>query len=429
MKRMNLLKRTLAFLLAAMLVVAAAPSAELSAAEQNSASSNLLKNGNASKGLKYWKAKTGAWEATTEVDGIDPYSGKYFYPGYCEVGELYQDVSIKSYAVGTEFTLSAVMRGWNNSDKAAIQIAFLNKKGKEILSFQKVYRDNDWKTKKVIAYKPKGAVKLRVSLIGEGGSSSMCCDAYFDNVVLKKTNGKNLLQNGSGEYGTAGWTDPDEAWGSNGLSSTEHEPKDGEAFLWPSERQLEQSAIYQDVSIASSKIGKWITLSAWLANYDQAPHDEAVLILTFLDKNGKKISSKSQSQRNPEWQKHIITAKIPKGTKTARVTVQGNRYVGSDLDCYVDDIVLKYESKSYKNVKLKFAKSGDCYVGEKKTLKASYGSVTSASKFTWTSSYNDIATVNKKGVVRFLAPGEVTIYAKYKKTGVTGSITFTVKEK
>ena len=429
MRNTCILKRLLCLLLMAVLVAGVFPAGSIKAAETetNAASGNLLKNGKASQGLKNWKVKTGAWQATDSVSEIDPYDGEFFYPGECEEAELYQDVSLKSFSTGAELTLSAKVRGWTDSDTGGIRLTFLNKKGKELAAFQKDYADSEWKTKTVIARIPKGAVKVRVSLVAVKHSGSSC-DVYFDNLVLKKTKGKNLLQNGSAEYGTAGWVDEEQQWGIERLPSTDHEPKDGDSFFWPCGGATEHALMYQDVEIASSKAGKWITLSAWVANFEQAPHDESVLSLTFLNSKGKTISTYSQSQRNPEWQKHIIKAKIPKGTKTVRVTLEGNRYVGAELDSYFDDVRLTIESKSYKSVKIKAKQSGAAKVGGKKTLVASYGSVTAASKFTWTSSYDDIATVSKKGVVKFLKPGQVTIYATYKKTKVTGSITFDVQE-
>ena len=145
---------------------------------------------------------------------------------------------------------------------------------------------------------------------------------------------------------------------------------------------------------------------------------------------GKKISSVSQSQRNPAWKKHVIKVKIPKKAVTARVTLSGKRFVGSDLDCYFDDVRLTVGKKAYKTVTLTPNKKGTCYVGGKRTLTALYGTTKpAATAFSWYSSYNAIATVSKKGVVKFVSPGTVTIYAQHKKSGVTGSFTFKVKAK
>ena len=393
------------------------------------AAANLLKNGDASQGLAYWTDKGGTWEVSTNL--VDPLDGPFFGAGETAETELVQDVAVGKYAAGTWFQLTASCRDYSGSDTCIPTMIFLDKSGKTLLSLGNPYRRSEWQTVKVMARKPAGAVTLRVSLQAVRSSGSYN-DAYFDNVKLIKSSSKdaNLLSNGSGEYGMGGWTDPGDAWSAvlDG-GNTLHKPKNGDRLMWPERKDLGETQVYQDVTVTSSQIGKTAVLSAWLANYDQAPHDQATLTITFLDSKGKKISSQSQSQRNPEWQKHTITAKIPKKTKKIRVTLSGRRFVGSDLDCYFDDVRLEIRGKTFKKVTVSFKKKGTCYVGEKKTLKAVCGGVSKASAFTWTSSYNNIAKVSKKGVVTFLQEGKVTIYATYKNTGVTGSLTFTVKKK
>ena len=246
--------------------------------------------------------------------------------------------------------------------------------------------------------------------------------------------GKNLLVNGSGEKFNAetgklkGWKDPDDAWAAETSGSWGHDAKNGKYYMWPKRKDLESTKIYQDVKMPKKFIGKRIILSAWLANYDQSPHDQSTLTLTFYNAKGKKISSLSQDQRNPEWKKHTIVTNVPKGTDKARVTLAGKRFVGSDLDSYFDSVSLVVDKGEYKAVKMKVNKKGPFKVGGKRTLTASYGSVKNPSAFAWYSSYDEIAKVSKKGKVTFTGSGKVTIYAVHKKTGVTGSFTFNVKQ-
>ena len=305
---------------------------------QAMAASNLIKNGNASSGLKYWKQRSGQWVATEEC--VPSLKGKYFFPGQTEKAELSQDISVSGMPVRQELTLTAKCRDYSGADVCILRMTFFNAQGKKLLTVQNSCRTAAWTTLRLVCRKPVGAAKLRVSLVGERHSGSDN-DTYFDNVVLKKTMGSNLISNGSGENGMSCWVDKQNIWSAvTGKDSTEHNPVKGSYFMWPERDDVKSSKVYQDVPVLPSEIGKTATLSAWLANYDQSPHDKSTLKLQFLSGSGKVISSLVKSQRNPNWRKHIIKAKIPKKTATIRVLLIGTRYVGSDLDSYFDDVRL-----------------------------------------------------------------------------------------
>ena len=208
---------------------------------------------------------------------------------------------------------------------------------------------------------------------------------------------ENLLINGGGEEEMTGWTDPDDIWKPS-LNTTNHDPKEGSTFFWPSKRACEYAMMYQDVEITSYKAGTWMKLSAWLANYDQSPHDQATLQLSFLDAAGNVLDSDSSQQRNPEWGFHEISLKIPEGAATARVSCIANRFVGSDNDAYFDDIRLVSTIETIHEVII----TGDkdkVRAGDTIQLSATDGTYSKATDYEWSSSYDSIATVDSNGFV------------------------------
>ncbi|MBQ7506551.1 MAG: Ig-like domain-containing protein [Lachnospiraceae bacterium] len=240
---------------------------------------------------------------------------------------------------------------------------------------------------------------------------------------IKGAEGTNLLINGSGEDGMTGWTDPDDVWMPS-LYSTNHTAIDGETFFWPSKRACASATMYQDVSITAYPTGSAMRLSAWLANYNQSPHDQATLELSFIDASGNVLASDSSQQRNPEWGLHEIIMNIPSGAAKARVSCIATRFVGSDNDAYFDDIRLVTTGKAVRDVIV----TGDkdkVKAGDTIQLSATDGVYSQASDFEWSSSYDQIATVDENGLVTIssdadFADQEVWIYAKCKTTGVVG---------
>lgn len=236
----------------------------------------------------------------------------------------------------------------------------------------------------------------------------------------------NLLINGNAESEMLGWTDPDNLW----YPSADVTPKEGNFFFWPSKGGCETSYIYQDVDVSSYAVGTWVELSGWLANWDQSPHDEAILQLEFLDAQGRVLGQHARAQRNPQWTEHAIQTQIIKNTTTARVKLIAKRYVGTDNDGYFDDLSFRVLSSNYQKVyvtgKTATAKSGDII-----QLKANNGTTTNAASFKWSSSYDAMATVDGMGRVTFLgdSTSEVTIYAEDLSSGIVGVYYFNSSSK
>ena len=255
---------------------------------------------------------------------------------------------------------------------------------------------------------------------------------------------KNLLVNGNAEDGMTGWVDtcdrneyPDGLWNVDDENFDGYAvlPKEGNWFFWPKNYHCEEATMYQDVDISKMKKGTILKLTGWLNNYDQTPHDQAILKLEIRDAKGKKLVSESSQQRNPEWKKHEISLAIPAKAVTARVYCIAKRFVGFDNDAYFDNITLTASTKKYAKVYVVGNKS-KAKPGDKITLKASDGKYTKATDYVWTSSYDEIATVSKKGVVTMnpdcqedLIGEEVWIYARNKKTGMVGKYYINSKNK
>ena len=239
----------------------------------------------------------------------------------------------------------------------------------------------------------------------------------------------NLIINGSGEEEMTGWTelqnDGDPIWWPS-TYDTNHSAVDGDTFFWPSKRGCSYACMYQDVDVSGYAAGTWMSLSAWLANYDQSPHDQATLKVQIFDAKSNVLYEDYSLQRNPEWQFHELNFALPVNASTVRVLCIADRFVGSDNDAYFDDIVLTPADGTVSPVII----TGDKTVakpGDTIQLSASDGKYKKASYYEWSSSYNDIATVDENGLVTMtsdpdesLVDAEVWIYAKSKKTGVIG---------
>ena len=110
-----------------------------------------------------------------------------------------------------------------------------------------------------------------------------------------------------------------------------------------------------------------------------------------------------------------------KSAETARVKLIANRYVGSDNDAYFDDLSFYVLDGSYQSIYITGSKS-TAKSGEVIKLKANNGLTTDPKKYTWTSSYDLLASVNETGEVTFKGSGseEVVIYAKDKESNIVG---------
>jgi len=154
-------------------------------------SKNLIKNGDASQGLKYWVDKQGVWETRTEYDNtVFAYDSYFFMPRGFKGKDgaktrIYQDLSIKGYQ-GRKATLSAYNRTWTDGHKdvSIIRVDFYDTSGTIVGSAVKTAPHNAAWTKISASNKiPANAVKARVSLysIYHQGSES---DSYFDQITL-----------------------------------------------------------------------------------------------------------------------------------------------------------------------------------------------------------------------------------------------------
>lgn len=239
----------------------------------------------------------------------------------------------------------------------------------------------------------------------------------------------NLIINGSGEEEMTGWTEElqndNPVWWPS-TYNTKHDAVEGSTFFWPSKHACSHACMYQDVYVSDYAAGTWMTLSAWLANYDQSPHDQATLKVQIFDAKNNVLYEDYSLQRNPEWQFHELSFALPVNASTVRVLCIADRFVGSDNDAYFDDIVLTRADGTVSPVII----TGDKTVakpGDTIRLSASDGKYKKASDYEWSSSYNNIATVDENGLVTMtsdpddgLVGAEVWIYAKSKKTGVIG---------
>lgn len=153
---------------------------------------------------------------------------------------------------------------------------------------------------------------------------------------------KNLLVNGNAEKGTLkGWkasTDkwkacPKTQWGGTCM------PYKGKYFFRTDKDYSNTTTLYQNVSINNNYIGKNITLSAYVAVWNQNPTDIAKLKITFYNSKGEAISSYSKSHSKAVWKKISLTKKIPKETKKVRVSLCGTKKNG-EIDAYFDNVSL-----------------------------------------------------------------------------------------
>lgn len=232
----------------------------------------------------------------------------------------------------------------------------------------------------------------------------------------------NLLINPSFEDGLNGWVSPDGKWGTV-ESESGYKPQDGEYFAWPTEANHENTYIYQEASLAGYGAGDSILFSIWVCNYDQPPHDMGRIEVKFLDSSGKELKSYTQDQRNPDWNQQTVIATIPTGAVTVRVVLWAIWYVGGDVDAYYDDASLVATTDKYSMVYITEKDQKEtAQAGDVLNLTADNGVSKDPADYTWSSSYNEAATVDAAGVATFITDAKdgVAFYAKDKKTGVVG---------
>ncbi len=360
---------------------------------QAAESENLLVNGSGETGdLTGWtdaaeeETGDGTFSAIDIYEwggsAVEPGEGDYFFfAGATEGNFLYQDVDVRDYADGTLFTLSGYMNGWedDHGDNAYLELEFLDRKGKS-LGKDSVCEPSvaGWEFYSVSLEKPKGAVKVRVSLIAERNTGSDC-DSYFDGITLtaqetevpeepeqakepvvkeesrqkkrqeERSVSENLLVNGSGETGDlTGWTDAAEEETGDGTFSVMDiyewgdstvEPNEGDYFFFAG--ATEGNFLYQDVDVRDYPDGTVFTLSGYMNGWEDDHGDNSYLELEFLDRRGRSLGKESVCEPSiAGWELYSVSLEKPEGAVRARVSLIAERNTGSDCDSYFDGISL-----------------------------------------------------------------------------------------
>ncbi len=239
---------------------------------------------------------------------------------------------------------------------------------------------------------------------------------------------QNLLVNpGAETANTNGWVDPDSAWSADAPIS----PHSGDYFFWPGRRAIPYTEIYQDVDVSSylsiiDAGNAWFRLSGWLANWDQYPHDRSTLAIEALSAGGKQLLYLSRQHRGPSWTLYQIEAKIPAGTRTLRVHLIATRFVGVDNDGYFDDLSLEVITTAPSGYVIVSSEKGLMELPVDSTLQLHAQTVGGTDvAYTWSSSFDAIATVDSNGLVTAHKAGTFTIQAIGKTTGRTGYLALT----
>ncbi len=241
-------------------------------------------------------------------------------------------------------------------------------------------------------------------------------------------NAQNLLLNPDAESGdTQGWIDVDDAWS----ASNDIAPHSGNYFFWPSRLDIPYTELYQDVDMAvySASIDageSYFSLSGWLANWDQYPHDRATLAIEALNGSNEQIMYLSHDHRSPVWTKYQIEGQIPQGTLVLRVHLIATRFVGSDNDGYFDDLSLEISTTAPTTYVTVSAENDETELPVDGTLQLSAETIGgSDAGYTWSSSFDAVATVDTTGLITAHQAGKFTIQAVGKSTAKMGFIELT----
>lgn len=153
-------------------------------------------------------------------------------------------------------------------------------------------------------------------------------------------NSNNLIVNGDASDGLNGWTDSDGIWTTKDSYENTVKPYDSYFFM-PSKFKGENGArtrIYQDVPIGNY-IGRDYTVSAYVRTWDTKNTDESMIMVEFLNSDGKVFSATmTTSSNNPEWHKIGFKSTVPEGAVTARFSLYAVYHYGSEVDSYFDNI-------------------------------------------------------------------------------------------
>lgn len=239
----------------------------------------------------------------------------------------------------------------------------------------------------------------------------------FSTIFAQASSG-NLLMNPGGEEGMNYWIDPDDAWETESSTVT---PFNG-VFFWPKKKALPTTMIYQDVPI-SNYIGQKLTFSAYTRDYTSSHGDESVIRLELMDFTGTVLSKKEASnKKNDQWKELKVSETIPANAVTARVSFVGIRHSGSDLDSYFDEAMLTVDGNT-ENLPVPVPEPAPSNQAElshlqltlRKGQKAYLDAVLTGNtkeKIKWLSIRPNVASVNKKGVVKAKSKGSTTIHLR-----------------
>ncbi len=150
----------------------------------------------------------------------------------------------------------------------------------------------------------------------------------------------NLLTNGNASNGLNGWTAPDGKWAAadsyDGVTAL-----DGNFFYTKDFTGDNGTRMYQDVDV-SGYVGKKATLSAQNRAYAGGHSDESMLKIEFLNASGSVIDSASSAKDhgNTTWHNMSVSATVPNGAVTARVSLYSYYKTGSESDSYYDNVSL-----------------------------------------------------------------------------------------
>ncbi len=152
----------------------------------------------------------------------------------------------------------------------------------------------------------------------------------------------NLLVNGNAEKGSIkGWKATTKNWAAVDANkySEPAKPYKGKYFFYAEGENEPTSTMYQTVSINSKYIGRKAYVTAYTCNWPQTPLDMSKVKMSFIDKNGKTISSITRSSSTTKWTKISFNKKIPSGTKKIKISLIAVKKCYT-TDAYFDNVSL-----------------------------------------------------------------------------------------
>jgi len=160
----------------------------------NDMGSNLVFNGDASKGKEGWTINGKTLDIGNKYN-IDKTMGNYFYGGKEKSSFASQDINI-SGLVGRNFELSAYQNALYGNDKSEVKVIFLDLNGRNIqtnsLGLQTGYKDDKFKKYILKNEIPLNAVKAKI-VMNFFLYKGTYCNSYVDNIVFKVKKEKKAL--------------------------------------------------------------------------------------------------------------------------------------------------------------------------------------------------------------------------------------------